>query len=62
VDVRAEWQERSPLAVLLASSLALGLIRVAGRFVGLAALLGVVVATVAALTVGIVVLRVVLLH
>ncbi|RIX28260.1 hypothetical protein [Amnibacterium setariae] len=55
-----EATTRSPLVVLLTGLLALGVARAAGRLIGLVALLGVVVATVAALAIGIVVLRLVL--
>ena len=62
MDVRAEAGERSPLTVLLGALVAFGLLRAAGRFIGLIALLGVVLACVGALTVGIVILRLALLH
>lgn len=60
--MRTEPGARSGLPPLLAALVALGLVRAAGRFVGLIALLGVVLACVAALAVGIVVLRLALLH
>lgn len=49
--------ERSLLAVLVGGLVALGLVRVAGRLAGLAALLAVVVGCVAAFAVGILLLR-----
>ena len=60
--MRAEAGERSPLTLLLGALVALGLLRVAGRFVGLLALLGVVLACVGAFAVGILALRIALLH
>jgi hypothetical protein len=60
VSTDTEATTRSPLVVLLTGLLALGVARAAGRLIGLVALLGVVVATVAALAIGIVVLRLVL--
>lgn len=60
VSTDTEASTRSPLVVLLTGLLALAAARAAGRLVGLVALLGVVVATVAALAIGIVVLRLVL--
>ena len=54
--------ERSPLALLVGALLALGLVRAAARLSGLLALLGVVIGCVAALTVGILILRLALLH
>ena len=62
MDVRAEAGERSALTPLLGALVALGLVRVAGRFVGLIALLGVVLACVGAFAVGILALRLALLH
>jgi hypothetical protein len=62
VDVRAEPGERTPLTLLLGALAALGLVRVAGRFIGLIALLGVVLACVGAFAVGILVLRIALLR
>ena len=62
MDVRAEPGERSALTLLLGALVALGLVRVAGRFIGLIALLGVVLACVGAFAVGILVLRLTLLH
>ena len=57
-----EVGQRTPLALFLGGLVALGLLRVAGRIAGLAALLVVVIATVGALVIGIVVLRLMLLH
>lgn len=54
--------DRSPIALLVALLVGLGLTRLVARLAGLVALLGVVIATVAALGIGIVVLRVALLH
>ena len=54
--------QRSPVSVLVASIVALGLVRVAARFYGFLALLGVVIACVFALTVGILILRLLVLH
>jgi hypothetical protein len=62
MDVRAEAGERSPLTLLVGALVALGLLRVAGRFIGLIALLGVVLACVGAFAVGILLLRLALLH
>jgi hypothetical protein len=62
MDVRAEVGERSPLTVLVGVLVALGLARAAGRLVGLFALLGVVLACVAAFAIGILILRIALLH
>jgi hypothetical protein len=62
MDVRAESGERTPLTLLLGSLVALGLGRAAVRVVGLLALLGVVLGCVAAFAVGILVLRIALLH
>lgn len=52
--------ERSPLAVIVTAVLAVGLVRSAGRFIGLIALLGVVIGCVAAFAIGITVLGLVL--
>jgi hypothetical protein len=54
--------DRSPAALLVAALLSLGLVRVVARLGAFAALLGVVFACVGALTIGIVVLRLLLLH
>ena len=54
--------ERSPLTVLVGVLVALGLTRAAGRLLGMLALLGVVLGCVAAFAIGILVLRLVLLH
>ena len=62
MDVRADTGERSPLTLLLGALVAVGLVRAAGRFIGLLALLGVVTGCVAAFAVGILVLRIALLH
>ena len=62
MDVRTEAGERSALTPLLGALVALGLVRVAGRFIGLIALLGVVLACVGAFAVGILILRLALLH
>jgi hypothetical protein len=59
---RTQTVDRSPLALLVALLVGLGFARAVTRLAGLAALLGVVIATVAALGIGIVVLRLVLLH
>lgn len=61
METRAETVERSPLAVLVGAVLALGLVRVAFRLSGFVVLLGVVTACVAALTIGILVLKLALL-
>lgn len=53
--------ERSQLTVLVGGLVALGLVRVAGRLAGLAALLAAVVGCVAAFAVGILLLRLTLL-
>lgn len=62
METRVESGERSPLTVLVGALVALGLVRVAGRFIGLLALLGVVIGCVAAFAIGILVLRVLVLH
>jgi hypothetical protein len=62
MDVRTVVGERSPLTVLVGVLVALGLTRAAGRLLGLLALLGVVLSCVAAFAIGILVLRLVLLH
>lgn len=62
MDTQVETAARSPLAVAVAALLALGVARVAARFFGLFALLVVVMACVVALTTGILILRIALLH
>jgi hypothetical protein len=62
MDTQAPVAERSPLAFVVTLLVGLGLARAAARFAGLVALLGVVLATIAALGIGIVVLRLALLH
>ena len=62
METRVETGERSPLTVILGVVVALGLVRVAGRLFGLLALLGVVIGCVAAFAIGIVVLRLLVLH
>ena len=62
MGTRTETAERSSLATVLGALAALGLVRAAGRLYGFLALLGIVIGCVAALTVGILLLRVVLLH
>jgi hypothetical protein len=54
--------QRTPVALFLGALVALGLIRAGARVAGLAALLVVVIATVGAMVIGIVVLRLLLLH
>lgn len=62
MTTRAEVVDRSPAALLVAALLSLGLVRVVARLGAFAALLGIVFASVGALTIGIVVLRMLLLH
>ena len=62
METRTESAERSPLAVLAGALVTLGLVRVAARLYGLLALLGVVIGCVLALTVGILLLRIAVLH
>jgi hypothetical protein len=62
METRIETGERSPLLLLLGTLGVLGLLRIAGRFYGFLALLGVVIGCVLALTVGILILRLVVLH
>ena len=57
-----ESAQRSPLTLLIGVLMALGLVRAGARVAGLAALLVVVIATVGAMVIGIVVLRLMLLH
>ncbi len=61
MDAQPEVAERSPWPPLVASLLALGVVRAAARIYGLVALLVVVIACVGALAIGIVVLRLMLL-
>lgn len=62
MPTRTDTVDRSPASLLVAALLSLGLVRVVARLGALAALLGVVIACVGALTIGIVVLRLLLLH
>ena len=62
METRTETVERSPLTTVVGALVALGLIRAAGRLYGFLALLGIVIGCVAALTVGILLLKVLLLH
>jgi hypothetical protein len=62
MDAHVEVGEHSPFTGLVAAILALGLVRAAGKAFGLVALLIVVMLSVGALTIGIVVLRLLLLH
>jgi hypothetical protein len=62
MDARTELGERTQLTGILGALLALGLVRAAARIYGLVALLIVVIACVGAFAIGIVVLRVALLH
>ncbi|GAA2754099.1 hypothetical protein [Amnibacterium kyonggiense] len=59
---RTEVMDRSPATLLVAALLSLGLFRVAARLGAFAALLGVVFACVGALTIGVVILRLLLLR
>ena len=60
--MRTEPGERSALTPVLGALVAMGLVRAAGRFIGLIALLGVVLACVGAFAAGILILRLALLH
>lgn len=62
MSTRTEAVDRSPLVVLLAALLAVGLAKAGARVVGLLALLGVVAACVGALTIGVLVLRLAVLR
>lgn len=62
MDAQPEIAERSPWPPLIASLLALGVVRAVARVYGLVALLVVVIACVGAFAIGIVVLRLMLLH
>jgi hypothetical protein len=62
METRRETAERSPLALLAGVLVTLGLVRVAARLYGLLALLGIVIGCVLALTVGILILRIAVLH
>jgi hypothetical protein len=62
MDARTEVTDRSPLVPLVAALLTLGVVRTAGRLFGLVALLVIVIACVGAFAIGIVVLRLALLH
>ena len=62
METRVETGERSPLLVLLGTLGVLGLLRVAGRLYGFLALLGIVIGSVLALTVGILVLKLLVLR
>jgi hypothetical protein len=57
-----EVTDRSPLMPIVFALLTLGVVRTAGRLVGLVALLVIVISCVGALAIGIVVLRLALLH
>jgi hypothetical protein len=62
METRTESVERSPLAVLGGALVTLGLVRVAARLYGLMALLGIVIGCVLVLTLGVLVLRLAVLH
>lgn len=62
MEAQAEIGEHSPFAGLVAAILAIGLVRAASKAFGLVALLIVVMLSVGALTIGVVVLRLLLLH
>jgi uncharacterized membrane protein len=62
MTTRTDTEQRSPLLVLLGVVGGVGLLRVAARFTGFIALLGIVMGTVAAFAILIVVLRIALLH
>ena len=62
MDTEIEVAERSPLSPVLALLLSIGLVRAAGRVFGLVALLVIVIACVGAFAIGIVVLRLALMH
>jgi hypothetical protein len=62
METRTESVERSPLAVLAGALVTLGLVRVAARLYGLMALLGIVIGCVLVLTLGVLVLRLAVLH
>ena len=62
MDAQPEVAERSPWPPLLAALLTLGVVRAVARIYGLVALLVVVIACVGAFAIGIVVLRLAVLH
>ena len=62
METRSETVDRSPLALLAGALVTIGLVRVAARLYGLIALLGIVIACVAMLTIGILILRIAVLH
>jgi hypothetical protein len=62
MDAQTEVAESASLPPILAALLTLGLVRAAARVYGLVALLVVVIACVGAFAIGIVVLRLMLLH
>ncbi|WP_375407153.1 hypothetical protein [uncultured Amnibacterium sp.] len=62
MDAQPEVAERSPWPPLVASLLALGVVRTVARIYGLVALLVIVIACVGAMAIAIVVLRLMLLH
>ena len=62
MDADTEVAERSPLAPVLALLLSIGLVRAAARIYGLVALLIIVIACVGAFAIGIVVLRLAVMH
>jgi len=62
MDAQTQVADRSPLVPVLTTLLTLGLLRAAARISGLAALLVVVIACVGAFAIGIVVLRIAVLH
>jgi hypothetical protein len=62
MGTRTGTTDRSPVALLAGALVTLGLVRVVARLYGLLALLGIVIGCVAALTVGVLILRIAVQH